>query len=218
MSQNAGLDMGKPEFNVFQKEPIMVKDRTGVLRPSQQKVGYEDKFDNQNTIKDSRYSPFQRGKMNRKNYRRSEKMVDKEKCVKKDPFKQAVSFIPRTKILMEQPAVNNSAAPNYVRLDYNPVREIPDQTVCNNISEIRNVRRSNKKLLSMLDTRAQARRRVRQTMWDITPDQARIVNVKRHRENINKATILSNLAAQKTILSTMPSFQNVNLAQSITGN
>ena len=217
MSENSGLDTGKPEFTIFQKGPRLAEERKGYLKPAVQREGYDDKFDNQNIIKDDRYSPFQRGEMNRKNYRYQPPLVDKEKCVKKDPFKQAVSFIPRTKLLMEQPAVTNSAAADWVRLDYNPIKEIPDQTVCNNISEIRHVRQSNKKLMSLLDTRAQARRRIRQRMWDISPDLPRIVDVKQHRKSIYESSIIRNLESQNITTAGMPIVSNRNLRQQLVG-
>lgn len=198
MSENAGLFNNKNLKKLVKEAPkksqvigsIKIKERDGVLMPT-------SLVSEQKGIEDLRYSPFQRGSMSRSEYKVQGHDMN-EKCVKKDPFRPAVSFIPRTRKLLSQPAVN-IAQPVYDALDYNPVKEIPDQTVCNNLSEIRNYRQTNKKLMDLLDTRARAREQVRRTMRKVNPLAPHIVDVKRHRKMQAEDNILNQVLKQRGI-------------------
>lgn len=182
MSENHGLDYGMPE----RERPVTLKKRPR-YRMGKIKVDTEVKDEakrmQQTSIPDYRYNPLQRGSDKLSNYRTVPKPA-RERCLKKDPLRPAVSFIPRATILEDQPALMNPANPEYYVLRADPMTEIPDQTVCNNIYYERSLKKSNKQLNDMLTTRGSWMNTERLAMRRLDPNAPELVEVRQHRNTL----------------------------------
>jgi hypothetical protein len=178
MSQNHGLDKNLPSKKRSVTVPYTQLVRTGVI-PVPPKVEQEAKRMTQTELTDYRYNPLSRGRGVKSNYKRVSAPV-RERCLKKDPLQPAVSFIPRAVLLEEQPAIQNPAAPDYYALRPEPMNEIPDQTVCNNPYETRDLFSTNKNLKNMLQTRQTDINLRKMQMRKLQPNAPEIVDVKVH--------------------------------------
>lgn len=192
MSENSGLQTLE---NVQREQPTVriprsyrIRDRTRVF-----KVNMEDQVleqaarSKQRSLEDLRYCPVTRSQKHRRSYEPVKAPVYSEairRTFKKNKYRPSVSFIPETTLLEEQPALN-IANPVYPQLGFNPLDEIPDLTVSNSLPENRQMRTSNRRLASMLDSRAIERSRARRVMRQINPDAPKIVDVQKHRQNHN---------------------------------
>jgi len=218
MSENAGLQTLTKGSNVKYKHQIeqripptfRVKDRTRVFQVLQETMARE-----QLSLEDLRYSPVTRADKHSMNYepvgapRYSEAI---RRTFKKNKFRPSVSFIPQTALLENQPALN-IADPVYPQLGFNPMEEVPDLSVANNLSENRQMRTSNRRLASLLDTRARERSRARFAMRTINPDAPRIVNVKKHRSQQATLQASQDVTNQKTKELVKKLFRNSSLIQ-----
>ena len=196
MSQNHGLDYGMPE----RERPVTLKKRPR-YRMGKIKVDTEVKEEaarmQQTSISDYRYNPLQRGADKIVNYHKVDKPA-KERCLKRDPLRPAVSFIPRATILEDQPLIQNPAAPDYYALRADPMTEIPDETVCNNIYYNRSLRNTNKQLNSMLKTRSAWMNTERLAMRRLDPNAPQIVEVRKHRSTLADQGLLHNGLKKKS--------------------
>lgn len=113
-----------------------------------------------------------------------------EPIYKKNPLLPATSFVPRSVLLSEQPAVNiaeNNVGQPQLYDPYPPESDTPAPTVANSLTESRDYRQQRRTVDSLLDTRAQARRMVSRNMTRVEPDRPQIVDIKRHREKTQSA-------------------------------
>lgn len=190
MSENAGLQTVSKGSSVPHmkevKRPIpkvyRIKDRSRVFKVSQ-KVLEQQARSEQQSLEDLRYCPVTRSQKHADSYDpvpAPEYSEAIKRTFKKDKFRPSVSFIPQTTLLEDQPAVN-IAEPVYPQLGFNPMNEVPDLTVANGLSEDRRMRASNRRLASMLDSRAMERSRARFVMRSVEPDRPYIVDVNKHR-------------------------------------
>jgi len=224
MSENAGLQTLTKGSNVKYKHQIeqripptfRVKDRTRVFQVDRSyRALQETMAREQLSLEDLRYSPVTRADKHSMNYepvgapRYSEAI---RRTFKKNKFRPSVSFIPQTALLENQPALN-IADPVYPQLGFNPMEEVPDLSVANNLSENRQMRTSNRRLASLLDTRARERSRARFAMRTINPDAPRIVNVKKHRSQQATLQASQDVTNQKTKELVKKLFRNSSLIQ-----
>jgi hypothetical protein len=108
-----------------------------------------------------------------------------EKIFKKNPLRPATSFVPRSVLLEEQPAVNVAeigvGQPSLYD-PYPPERDTPAPTVANSLTEARDYRSQVRTVNSLLGTRAQQRRMVKRSLDRVNPSRPQIVDINEHRE------------------------------------
>jgi len=134
------------------------------------------------------YNPFTGGEENRSGYERVP-MIGKghmqEKIFKKNPLRPSRSFIPRSVLLAEQPAVNVAeigvGQPSLYD-PYPPESDTPAPTVANSLTEARDYRSQVRTVNSLLGTRAQQRRMVKRSLDRVNPSRPQIIDINEHRE------------------------------------
>jgi len=184
MSEIAGLDLGVPRRRRRVAIPPAPTVRSRVSNiPTEYKQ--QAARDNQISLKHDLYSPFTMGDRKLSNYRKVERPT-REKCLKRNPFRPSVPYIPQSTILEDQPLVNNDAMPTFYRLGPDSMKqtmlEQPDETVCNNLSEARSFPNQRRRVESMLTDRQLDARMARISMRRMIPNAPLVVNVRKHRQ------------------------------------
>ena len=134
------------------------------------------------------YNPFTGGEQMTSDYERVA-MIGKghmqERIFKKNPLRPATSFVPRSVLLEEQPAVNVAeigvGQPSLYD-PYSPERDTPAPTVANSLTEARDYRQQVMTVNSLLGTRAQQRRMVKRSLDRVDPSRPQIIDINKHRE------------------------------------
>lgn len=181
MSEIAGLQNGR--------EPDVVVDQvSGPVARSLAIRRKNNEIQQLNRSVNSRhlYSPFANGEMDSSLYRRVPKPTG-ERVWKKNPLMPAVSFVPVSTQLKEQPLLNvaDPMEPDPItemkKLEEGQTNRIPDTTVISAIPESRQYRQQLRTVSSLLDTRANQRRLVRKLMDRSEPGRPQIVDIDKHR-------------------------------------
>ena len=200
MSEISGLDLGKPEkipakYNNIPEQPAY---RVGVINyDSRQQAQVVKK--QPATFSNLRDSPFTQGERNIRNYKKVDKYIRPVQPLKKNPLIPSVSFIPKTMLLSDQVAMQNPAAPDYAALRVDPMLEIPDSTISNNIYYNRNLKNTNKTLEHMLETRPMWVNDEIMNMRKLNPNAPEIVEIRQHRNTMGDAGLMNSIHKKNRI-------------------
>lgn len=189
MSEIAGLDYGIAakirNVNVTSLDKITFRERV-IKRPIRE-IESIIRTD-QTSLEDYRYNPLTRGEGVISNYKIVTKPT-RQTCLKKNPRRAATSFIPKTAILADQPAIQNPASPDYYALRANPMTETPDETVCNSLTEARNMTNMNLMQMNMLNSRQDWVNVQKQAFRRDNPNAPEIVDIKLHEHSLKDLNI-----------------------------
>jgi hypothetical protein len=192
MSENAGLQNGREPEVIVDRVSGPVARSMAIRRPNHE-IQQRNKSVNSGFL----YSPFTHGEMDRSRYRRVPRPTG-ERVWKKNPLMPAVSFVPVSVQLKEQPLLNvaDPREPDPItemkKLEEGQTNRIPDTTVISSIPESRQYRQQLRTVSSLLDTRANQRRLVRGLMDQAQPDRPQIVDIDKHRAHHMSGTMDQN--------------------------